>query len=275
MRKTLMMSAAALCLAAAAAQAQQVGAGATVGNSSGMTQSPPQGGTPSRVPPAMPMPMAAPMTSPAPMATAPMSPAPMSPAPMAAAPKAMDSGAPEMKHGRRAAMHGKGRAGMQGQDVAATESDSSAPPTAAYRGGAGSPTSTQASNTTARNTRSEIAPRLPDPNAASNAPEAYLAAAQRALNQGRTGAAQEALERAETRILSRSTDPSMAGQPDSGMMVQHIGEARRALADRNTSAAKSAISMAMAAPASAPMAQPMSQPQPMLGNPPMTAPRTY
>jgi hypothetical protein len=105
--------------------------------------------------------------------------------------------------------------------------------------------STRASNSTAANTRSEIAPRLPDPAAGANTPQSYLAAAQRALNSGRTGAAQEALERAETRLLSRSTEQSMAGSPDASPMVQQIGEARRALAARDTAAAKSAISAAM------------------------------
>lgn len=180
----------------------------------------------------------------------------------------------------------------QTDEVSATPGDSAAPPTSAYRGGAGSPTSNQASNTTSSNTRSEIAPRLPDPNAGSNTPEAYLAAAQRALSQNRTGAAQEALERAETRILSRSTEPSMASQPDGGMMVKHIGEARRALANRNTGAAQAAISMAMSMSGPGPgpgtaagtvpspmMGRPqdpvMTQPQPMRGQPPMGAPRAY
>lgn len=126
--------------------------------------------------------------------------------------------------------------------------DQSAPPTDAYRGGAGSPFSNQASNTGRGNARSEIAPRLPTPEAASNTPEALLVAAQRALRQGRTGAAQQALEMAETRVLSRTVDPSMANQPDSAMIVQHIGEARRALGSRNMAAAEAAITAAMAAP---------------------------
>ncbi len=114
-----------------------------------------------------------------------------------------------------------------------------------YRGGAGSPRSTRASNIDQANTRSEIAPRLPDPAAGSSTPEGYLAAAQRSLNAGQTGAAQEALERAETRLLSRSTDPSMAASPADMPTVQHISAARRALAGHDTAAAKSAISAAM------------------------------
>lgn len=120
-----------------------------------------------------------------------------------------------------------------------------APSTGEYRGGAGSPLSQAASNTTAANTRSEIAPRLPDPGAASSTPEAYIAAAQRALAAGRTGAAQEALERAETRLLTRSTDPSMAGSPADMPMVRQISDARQALANRDTAGARTALGMAM------------------------------
>lgn len=125
------------------------------------------------------------------------------------------------------------------------DSAAEAPATGEYRGGAGSPSSSSASNTTAANTRSEIAPRLPDPASTSNTPQAYLAAAQRALASGRTGAAQEALERAETRVLSRSIDPAMASSPDASPMVTQIGNARRALASRDTAAARAAISAAI------------------------------
>lgn len=128
---------------------------------------------------------------------------------------------------------------------AAGDSGMDAPRTGDYRGGAGSPSSTKASNITAGDTRSEIAPRLPNPDAGGNSPQAYLAAAQRALASNRTGAAQEALERAETRLLSRSTDPSMANMPDTSSSVQAIGAARRALAARDTASARSAISAAM------------------------------
>lgn len=119
------------------------------------------------------------------------------------------------------------------------------PRTGDYRGGVGSPYSERASNITGSDTRSEMAPRLPDPAAGGNTPEAYLAAAQRALASNRTGAAQEALERAETRILTRSTDPSLASVPDNGNMAQQIGAARRALAAGNVGAARAAISAAM------------------------------
>jgi hypothetical protein len=173
------------------------------------------------------------VSRPAPMRAMPTT-EPMSTAPADTGMTGMRPMRGQMHHGRMA--HGAGEAG-------ATEATTS--PGREYRGGAGSPRSTRASNSTAANTRSEIAPRLPDPAADANTPQSYLAAAQRALNSGRTGAAQEALERAETRLLSRSTEQSMADSPDASPMVQRIGAARRALAARDTAAAKSAISAAM------------------------------
>ena len=148
-----------------------------------------------------------------------------------------------------AAMKGKPTRGATGHAAPASMAQDrgvAVPGTGDYRGGAGSPFSANASNITGQDTRSEMAPRLPDPAAANNSPQAYLAAAQRALASNRTGAAQEALERAETRLLSRSTDPSMAGTPDPAPMVQQIGAARRALAARDMAGARSAISAAMA-----------------------------
>ena len=99
------------------------------------------------------------------------------------------------------------------------------PPTSAYRGGAGSPFSNRASNITGNDTRSVIAPRLPNPDTTGDSPRDFLVAAQRALAAHQTGAAQEALERAQTRILTRSTDPSMANAPDNA--ADEPGDRRR------------------------------------------------
>lgn len=145
----------------------------------------------------------------------------------------------QMHHGAMAGPHG--RAMPEDASAEATEAGTGHE----YRGGVGSPSSARASNIDQANTRSEIAPRLPDPSAASSTPEAYLVAAQRALASGKTGAAQEALERAETRVLSRSTEQSMATSPADMPMVQQIGAARRALASRDMAAAKAAITAAM------------------------------
>ncbi len=115
------------------------------------------------------------------------------------------------------------------------------------------PGSTQASNIDRVDTRGDIAPRLPAPNVGPNAtPEQLLSAASQAIRARRTGAAQEALERAETRALDRSTQQGMEGQPSASPMVQAIGQARRSLATRDFAGAQQAISMAMNSPRPAP-----------------------
>lgn len=120
-----------------------------------------------------------------------------------------------------------------------------APSTGEYDGGRGVPMSARASNIVPADTRSEIAPRLPAPDAVGNTPEDFLRAAQRALAAGRTGQAQEALERAETRLLTRTTSASDANVPDNSPMVKQISEARNALGRRDTAAARQAINTAM------------------------------
>lgn len=123
-----------------------------------------------------------------------------------------------------------------------------APPTSAYTGGANVPLSQRATNIGPGTTRSEVAPRLPNPDASSNTPEALLRAAERSLSQGQTGAAQQALEMAETRVLSRTTEPGSAGAPNDTAMVQNIGAARRALGVGNRNGAQAAITAALASP---------------------------
>jgi hypothetical protein len=85
------------------------------------------------------------------------------------------------------------------------------------------------SNVTPGDTRFLIAPNLPTPNVASDGPRAYLVAAQQALAAGRTGEAQEALERAQTRMLDRSVVPSRANVPDQQPGVQDVNNALQAL----------------------------------------------
>jgi hypothetical protein len=99
------------------------------------------------------------------------------------------------------------------------------------------PLSDKASNATSGDTSSVIAPRLPTPSAGEDAsPRAFLQSAQRALTLGHTGEAQEALERAESRLLDRTVAPSRANQPSAQPVVAQVGDARRALAagDRAT-----------------------------------------
>ncbi len=161
-----------------------------------------------------------------------------------ATPMATDQ-APAARHAPAKPMRGLS-ARQQRAVEAGMEADGAAPPTSAYRGGAGSPYSTTATNI--GGSRTEIGSRLPAPDAAANTPEALLASAQRALAAGKTGAAQEALEQAETRALTRTIDPSMAGQPDTASMVREIGAARQALGRRDMAGARAAIQAAMSAP---------------------------
>ncbi len=220
MRKSLMMTAAVLALGAGPVLAQMNPA------PNGTAQSSPMGA-------------GAPMTPMAPtMGAAPSDPGMTGMRPMRGQARHATAGQPTTRP--------LARTTRSAMPVADTGVD--APRGGEYRGGAGSPLSTSASNIDRADTRSPIAPRLPDPNAGGNTPEAYLAAAQRALAANKTGAAQEALERAETRLLSRSTDPSMAASPADMPMVQQIGVARRALANRDTAGARNAISMAMSPP---------------------------
>jgi len=116
------------------------------------------------------------------------------------------------------------------------------------------PTSPRASHLNASTARGEVAPRLPDPATSANTPEAFLAAADRALSRRQTGAAQEALERAETRLLDRST-PQGADATSTDPRVRQISDARQALAHRDVAGARSLIQAAMGG-AAAPAAMP-------------------
>ena len=80
-------------------------------------------------------------------------------------------------------------------------------------------------------------------------PGAFLEAARTALQDGRPGEAQEALERAETRLLDRSVGLAQADVPDNTRPVLDIGVARQALAVRDRPGAIHAIDDALAASA--------------------------
>ncbi len=109
------------------------------------------------------------------------------------------------------------------------------------------PLSDKASNATAGDTRSLIAPRLPTPSAGDDSPpRAFLESAQRALVLGRTGEAQEALERAESRLLDRSVAPSRANDPSPQPVVKDVGDARRALAAGDRARAQQIIGQVLA-----------------------------
>jgi hypothetical protein len=92
------------------------------------------------------------------------------------------------------------------------------------------PLSSTAGNIGPGDTHNLIAGRLPTPAIDENAPPAaFIDAARQALAAGRTGEAQEAIERAETRALDRAIPPSQAGTPSQQPLVQQLRDARMAL----------------------------------------------
>ena len=139
------------------------------------------------------------------------------------------------------------------------------------------PITRPASNITPYDARSVIAPALPVPPVPSgNPPRAFLFAARVAVQRGHTGEAQEALERAETRLLDGSTPAAVGAIPDRRQAVYAVSAARNALATGDRPAALAAIDnalaatdavpprLAMAAPSTTAATLPLAQPQPVI-----------
>ena len=104
------------------------------------------------------------------------------------------------------------------------------------------PLSRSASNINSYDTRSVIAPALPQPPVGPNAsPSAYLQAAQSALAANRTGEAQEALENAETALLDRSVPQGAVNEPDQSPAVHNVNAALQALAAHDNGQAMALI----------------------------------
>lgn len=108
------------------------------------------------------------------------------------------------------------------------------------------PLSNNSSNILPSDTSSVIAPRLPSPNVSdSSSPRDFLIAARQALAGNRTGEAQEALERAESRTLAGNVLATDINQPSQQMAIRNISAARQALATGNKGAAIQAIDAAL------------------------------
>lgn len=108
------------------------------------------------------------------------------------------------------------------------------------------PVSDKASNITPENTHSTIAPALPVPPVGRDArPIDYLKAAHEALTHGRTGEAQEALERAEARALDRAVPLLQTSRPIDDPLVAQIRAARLALGSNDPSHAEQLIAAAI------------------------------
>ena len=120
------------------------------------------------------------------------------------------------------------------------------------------PIDLRASNIAPSDTRSTIAPALPVPPVGLSAPPlTFLQAARAAISAGRTGETQEALERAETRLLDSAGLAGIGSTP----ALDETRAARSALAARDRIGATREIDAAIAA-LSVP-ATPVSFPPPM------------
>lgn len=109
------------------------------------------------------------------------------------------------------------------------------------------PRSDKAGNIGPTDTHSELAPNLPVPDAPDTL-RGLLLAARAELVSNHTGAAQEALERAETRALDRSIPAGTERVPDERRVVSTIAEARQALAVGNIAGAIALVDRALHAP---------------------------
>lgn len=113
--------------------------------------------------------------------------------------------------------------------------------------GMSEPHSTKASNIGGTDTRSHIAPNLPAPAVGPDATSLhYLQAAQAALAANKTGEAQEAMERAETRLLDRSVALTSTNNVSQNPDVMTIEQARTALGNGDTARATQIITQLIA-----------------------------
>lgn len=120
-------------------------------------------------------------------------------------------------------------------------------PAAEIRAGMSPPTSEHAANITPADTASVIAAPLPTPPVPYNAPpSAFLADARKALAANRTGEAQEAMERAETRDLPRAIPQSDLGKPIHDPVVDRVQQALYALGDGNPQGAEQQLAQGFA-----------------------------
>jgi hypothetical protein len=143
--------------------------------------------------------------------------------------------------------------GLSGAALGQPMTDQGVPPGANLETGArpGNPIGTKdslprgntASNINESDVHSRIAPNLPTPRVGDEASAGdYLQNARDALMRGRTGEAQEALERAQTRLME---DRQMNnGQVDNDA-IHRISDARQALASHDRARAEELIDSAM------------------------------
>ena len=137
---------------------------------------------------------------------------------------------------------------------------------------AGTPQSNAASNIGPADTSSAIAPRLPTPPSGDDATvRQYLLDARQALADGRTGTAQEALERAETRMLDRVVPAPRLHRPNRSPLIEQVSAARQALGANDPTRALQILDAALSIPPNLPPGLPyvaVPPPQPEAVPPP-------
>jgi hypothetical protein len=108
------------------------------------------------------------------------------------------------------------------------------------------PASTRASNTGADTGAPQSAPRLPvAPLDDNSTAEQWLVAARSAIALGQTGKAQEAMERAQTRLLDRSVPLFRTNTPSTHPAIPLISQATRALGAGDRAGAMKLLEQAM------------------------------
>ena len=104
------------------------------------------------------------------------------------------------------------------------------------------PLSPKASNITAADTSSTIAPTPPEPPVGPDAGvSALLTSASQSIASGQTGTANEALEQAETQILQRSVPQTQVDYSSNDPVVAQIEQARQALGNHDNNGATQII----------------------------------
>lgn len=132
------------------------------------------------------------------------------------------------------------------QAPSATDSVTGARPGHAVGVGESLPRSDKASNIVPADTRSDIAPTLPQSAAGNDAATRdYLRAARASLVAGQSGQAQQSLEMAETRALDRTVEQGRTGVPSHSALVSQIRDARHALGNGDTTHAIRLIDLAL------------------------------
>ena len=109
------------------------------------------------------------------------------------------------------------------------------------------PLSDRVGNTTGAPIRAGVAPTLPQPNLDENSgPYDYLRTARTDIIAGRTGAAQQSLEMAQTRSLDRAILPGQSITPTDSPFIGQIRDALGALARGDRARAIALIDAALA-----------------------------